>query len=275
MQLTKNIFVNSELSACNLSMIITREGIVMIDTPGNAHNSIKWRDEINGRGILRYVINTEEHGDHCTGSWFFPGVLITSEKTREKVAGMSSKEIRERAIKNDPSVSSLMQTFEMRLADITFEGRMGLHLGDQVFIMFALPGHTPGGIGVHVPEERVVFCCDCVFHKVKTWLQDANPEQWLESINKLGKLDVDTIVPGHGSICTRDYLHEQATVIKDWVLTVKEAIKKGWSQDEAVSRIVPPDPYPKQATVSTPEDEINRRSIIHLYQLYSGSNQAG
>jgi len=96
----------------------------------------------------------------------------------------------------DPKVRPLMQGYRLRLADITFDEGLNFYLGDHTFQLFPLRGHTTGGIGVYIPQERVVFTSDCVFHKVKSWLQEADPDAWLESLRKLGELDIEAVVPG-------------------------------------------------------------------------------
>lgn len=270
-QVSPNVYVESNNTFCNLGLITTKEGVVIVDTPMSPTDSVKWRDEVAKKGKLRYVITTEEHGDHCTNSWFFPGVLISSEETRKKLAKMSSKDIIDRVTKRDPSTTSVMQGFQLKLAEIAFSGDLELHLGEHTFKLMPLPGHSSGGIGVFIPEEKVIFTTDCVFHKAKTWLQESIPDAWFASLEKIRSLDVNVIVPGHGTPCDKSYLDEQAGIIRKWIDAVKAAIKQGLTEAEAVTKIVPPDPYPKTpAAIPIPEAEINRMSIARLYTLYSG-----
>ena len=269
-QVTTNVYVESGLRFCNLGFVTTKEGIVMVDTPWNPADAVKWREEVSKMGKPRYLINTEEHPDHCQNSWFFTGVLVTSQETREKLSKVSVAEVKERIKHTTPEGLPLMESFQVRLADITFTGSMDLYLGDHTFKLFQLPGHTTGGIGVYIPQERVVFATDCVFHQLKTWLQDADPDQWLESLRKIGDLDVDVIVPGHGATCKKNYLKEQADIIRQWVEVVKSAIKQGLSEDEAVAKVSSPDPYPLQPGISyLNTSELNKRIIARLYRLYS------
>lgn len=79
-QVSPNVYVESNNTFCNLGLIITKEGVVMVDTPMSPTDSVKWRDEITKKGKLRYVITTEEHGDHCTNSWFFPEFLSVPKR---------------------------------------------------------------------------------------------------------------------------------------------------------------------------------------------------
>lgn len=268
-QVTKNVYVETGLLACNLGCVTTKEGVVMIDTPMQPTDAVKWRDDARKKGEIRYLINTEEHGDHWLGSHFFPGIVITHQETRDKLAKVSAAEVIERVKRRDPAGVSLMKGFQVRLADITFAESMNLYLGEHTLKLFHLPGHSTGGIGVHIPEERVVFTTDIVFHKMKSWLTESEPSHWLASLKKLGELDVDVIVPGHGALCKKDYLEEQASIVQGWVGAVRSAIKQGLSLEEAQARISSPDPYPKQAGTPMTESELNKTIIARLYQLFS------
>ena len=108
-----NVYLDSIVGGCNVGFVTTKEGIVMIDTPIRPSEAMKWRQEIEKKGALRYIINTEEHADHCHNSCFFEGVLITSEETREK---LSKKDIEEAVSKSGNT--QLKEDFENYKQDL-------------------------------------------------------------------------------------------------------------------------------------------------------------
>lgn len=266
-KVTENVYVENGMVACNVGFLVTKQGVVVIDTPMRPTDIMKFRDEASKKGEIRYVINTEEHPDHWQGSYFFPGLLITHQETRNRLMPAKPEEVMERVKQMDPEGIPLMKGYKVSLADITFDENLTIHLGDHTIKLFHLPGHSPGGIGVYLPEERVVFTTDIVFHKWKSWLHESEPTKWLASLKKLESLNAAVIVPGHGDICPRNYLQEEATIVSRWVELVKSAIQKGQSEEEAAATIVCPDPHPKQpGTPMTPE-QLNRAIISRLYQL--------
>lgn len=266
-QVTANVYVEGRLP-CNVGIVTTKEGVVLIDTPMNPAVAVKMREDIQKRGDIRYVINTEEHGDHCHNSWFFPGILITSQATRDRLVDIPSTRVKEMVKNVYPDGLPFMESFQLRLADITFTENMNVYLGDHTFNLFPLPGHSPGGIGVYIPQEKVVFTTDCVFYHFKTYLQEANPDHWLESLRRLNELDIDAVVPGHGEICKKDYIEEQASIIRGWADAVKSCIEQGLTEDEAAAKISCPDPYSKQPEAPGTDAELNKRAITRLYQYY-------
>jgi len=269
-KVTDNVFVEDIYPICNVGLVKTDDGLVMIDTPVNPTDAVHWRNQISSLGKLKYVINSEEHFDHCTNSYFFDGILITSELTRSSMAKTPGEETMDWVKEHDPKGLPLMEDFKMRLADITFEDELTLRLGKHTFRLISMPGHTAGNIAVYIPEEGAVFTADNVIYHGKTWLQEALPYEWLESIKKLESLDADTIIPGHawGAVsCGKEYLKEQTAVVQGWIDAVKSAIKEGWSVEEAVLRIASPDLYNTMGDSKISEAELNKIIIEHLYDV--------
>ena len=238
-QVSKNVYVETGMTACNVGFVTTKAGVVMIDTPMRPTDAIKWRDEAAGKGKIEYIINTEEHADHWQTSYFFPGVLITSQETRDKLSKATRERVMDSVKRIDPDALPLMEKYQVRLADATFTEKMNLYVGE----------HT--------------------FHKKKSWLQEADPAAWLASLKKIGGLDVDVIVPGHGDLCKKEYLEEEAGIIRQWEELVRSAIKQGLSVEEAAAKIVSPDPHPKQQGTPMTEAELHKAMISRLYTLYS------
>lgn len=219
----------------------------MIDTPEMPSDAEKWHDEIAKKGEVVYLINTEPHVDHVSSNHLFSGIGVAHQGTREE-----------------------MRRYQKRLPNITFSHRLYLYLGDRTFELVHLPGHTASETAVCIPEERVVFTGDNVFHKVQSWLYESLPMEWLESLKKIERLDVDTIVPGHGEVCDKGYLKEQAAFIEEWIEAVKKAIEQGLSQKEAAERISFLDRYPMDVGLDRMGPMVQRMNVYRLYDVLKG-----
>jgi len=123
------------------------------------------------------------------------------------------------------------------MGKIVFTGDLTLRVGDHTFDCLHTPGHTPGQIAVHVPEERTVFTGDTVFSQCQTWLMTSNVDEWLTSLDRICGLDVDHVVPGHGPVATKKALEMQRAILLEWKFAVALAVAKGWSREETVSRV--------------------------------------
>ena len=84
-QLTTNVFVENEIRGCNHGFVTTSDGIVMIDSPHKPTDAMKLKAELAKRGPVRYIINTEPHGDHWTGNAFFDAPVIAHAGVRTRI----------------------------------------------------------------------------------------------------------------------------------------------------------------------------------------------
>jgi glyoxylase-like metal-dependent hydrolase (beta-lactamase superfamily II) len=266
-QITANVYIETKYRGANTGFVTTAEGLVMIDTPYRPSDALRWRDELARNGDVRYLINTEPHIDHFTGNYFFPGTVVSHEETREAIKRFPLEKVMERVRGIDPDAVPLMAEYQVRIPTITFSHGLSLYLGDQTFELFHLPGHTMGVIAVHIPQERVVFTGDNVFHRVQPFLHECDPFLWLQSLKTIEEIDVDIIVPGHGEICDKSYIPELSSFIQEWVDTVRRAIAQGLSKEEAMEKISFLDRYPMGIGQDAMGPDVQRWNVERLYNL--------
>ncbi len=237
MQLTENVLIETQWSGANVGCVTTSEGLVLIDTPHTPSNGLTWKAEVDRLGKVVYLINTEAHDDHCSCNFLFDATVVAHEKAREEMQGADIKQIAEVISHKDPGFAAMADTFRLKLPSITFSHNATLFCGEHRFHLLHLPGHSAGMIGVHIPEERVVFAGDNVTCKIQGFLHEADPFAWLESLKKLEDLDVDYIVPGHGEPCDRSYLKDEAAFVSECIASIEQALQKGWSKEETIARV--------------------------------------
>lgn len=176
-------------------------------------------------------------------------------------------QVKERLTQAFPELSSRLKEFSYRLPTITLSERMTLYVGDHTFRLINMPGHTPYQVAVCVPEERVVFTSDNIFCRVQAFLQQALPYEWLDSLKQLEELEVDVLIPGHGSLCDRSYIPEMRSVIQSWIGAVTQAIQQGLTVEEAQDRITDIDPYPVEGGIEAMSQQLPRINVARLYQV--------
>jgi glyoxylase-like metal-dependent hydrolase (beta-lactamase superfamily II) len=158
----------------------------------------------------------------------------------------------------------------------TFADALTLQMGSHRIEILHTPGHTPPQTAVLLADEGVVFTGDNVFHKCKTYVQECDPWELLATLERIGQLDVDTIVPGHGEPCTRAYLAEQARVVQEWVSAVERLVDRGLTEEEALAEPIDVwsfDPYPlgqrrwlPSYDVDAQVAHVNRQNVGNLYR---------
>ncbi len=267
-RLTDHVQVQTRGRGGNHGIVTTSDGLVMIDTPYKPSEALRLREELAGAPPLRYMINTEPHADHWTGNGFFDAPVAAHEGVRRRMLGIDPAEHRARLARLGPGEGDLLEGYRLRPPTLIFTDQMTIHLGAHSFRLIHMPGHTPFQAAVVVEEEGVVFTSDNVFGGVRTWLQEADPEAWLRSLDAIRALGIDTLVPGHGSICNRAYLDTQAEVIREWVGTVREAIDRGLSREEAIEQLSDrPDRFPMASGQEGKAVEVARLNVANLWDF--------
>jgi len=280
-RLSNSVYAEFYFWGCNPGFVVTRDGIVLIDTPQQPIDALRWREMINDRfGSIRYIINTEAHWDHIHGNAYFPGVEVIAHKD---IAERYESEILDRVPyldrlkQTDPDSYWLCQhpSFPLNPPKRIFTDRLEVALGEHMVVLENCPGHTIAQTHVSIPDERIVFVGDNIFHQCKTWLQECDPWQWLDNLDKLERDDM-LIVPGHGEPCTKAYVPEQRAVIQGWLEVVGDFIRSGFTEDEAVKQPFPKiDPYPLGQRLDQWESWVHEQSMRHLYRLVAAKEGVG
>jgi cyclase len=254
---TANVVTQTKLRGCNPSFVTTSDGVVVIDTPQLPTKAVEMRKLAESHGPIRYLINTEHHVDHIFGNYYFKGagIVVNHQGLYERFMvvypeldpfAYAYEALPTPAGKgtdlDDPEGVALWPDRDEYYRDpnkgtIVFTGDLTLRVGGHTFNLLHTPGHTPGQLAVHVPEERVVFTGDTIFSGCQTWLMTSNVDDWLTALERIRALDVDWIVPGHGPVVTKQYLDVQRSVLMEWKTAVAVAVAKGWTREETVAQV--------------------------------------
>lgn len=288
-RISKHTYAEIYTMGCNPGFVATSDGVVMIDAPQRALDAMRWKERMLEHGPIRYLINTEPHGDHTIGNAYFPGVTVVGQ-VRLKACfqayidrfGGGPSARHEKARTEDPDSAWLMEHPDYppyNPPSQTFNDQLQLHVGNHTIHCIHMPGHTTPQTSVFLPDEGVVFTGDNVFCKCQTWLQEANPWLWLDALKAIDQLDIETIVPGHGEPCSKAYLQQQADIIQQWLGVAQRCLDAGMTEDEAaayeldVKREI--DPYPMGQRLEEFEHRLKGMNLRNLYRQLRIRQQGG
>ncbi|OGP87842.1 MAG: MBL fold metallo-hydrolase [Deltaproteobacteria bacterium RBG_16_47_11] len=276
-RVTKNTFAETRIRGCNPGYVVTRDGVVVIDTPQLPTHAIRMRQESEKHGPIRYIINTEHHVDHIFGNFYFrsTGVVVSHEEVFRQFMVVTPvlnpyAYAKEAIPTDDPEGSPLFPDEETYFRNpnkptLTFTGDLTLRVGDHTFHLLSTPGHTRGQIAVYIPEERVVFVGDTIFNNCQTWIYEADPDAWLIALKRIESLDVDCIVPGHGPVCAKGYLSVQSAFLREWMAAVAVGISKGWTKEECIKNISFLDRFPVDIGQEYMGQRVQEMNVSSLY----------
>lgn len=99
-----------------------------------------------------------------------------------------------------PVVLDELRKIKFQSATLTFDHDFNVDLGNrEVQIKYLGRGNTTGDAVAYLPKEKIVAAGDLVASPIPNML-DGYPVEWIETLEHLAQLNVDTIVPGHGPI---------------------------------------------------------------------------
>lgn len=280
-KITANVYTETGKRGCNPGYLTTSDGVVVIDTPQLPTQAVEMHKEAMHHGAIRFIINTEHHVDHIFGNYFFTSAqhIISHQACFEEfmtaTPELNPYEYAKEAIPtDDPEGGDLFpdtETYQagMNKPDITINADTILKVGNHTIQILHVPGHTPGQLAVYLPEEKVLFASDSVFHGCQTWLYASDIEQWIASLERLMKFDTDIIVPGHGNPCTKQELYVQRAFLQEWVCVVSTALGRGWSKERCLEEISFLDRFPVDIGQEYMGEKVTQLNVAALYDKLS------
>jgi glyoxylase-like metal-dependent hydrolase (beta-lactamase superfamily II) len=230
----------AEPAWANAGFVIGDDGVVVIDTLGSAAHATRLLSEIRMRTKLpvRFVVNTHYHLDHVGGNGVFAdaGAMVVAQRhVRDWIHTENLRLL-------GPQVTSEQKALTEAFVAPTlgYEDSMNLYLGARRIQVRSLPGHTGGDSIVVVPDAKIVFAGDLLFHNMLPTLIDASTQAWIDTLDLLLARNADdTFVPGHGEVGhTQDVaaFREYLAMLRR---LVSEAVAQGQSGDAAAARVMP------------------------------------
>ncbi len=206
----------------NTGFIVGKDGVVAIDTCFTEKRSRWFYGAVRkaaGDKVIRTLVNTHHHGDHTHGNYVFlpAATIIGHEKCREEVIATQL---------GTKGMFPGVDWGEIVVAPpvVTFEERLNVYVDDlPVELIFVGPAHTTNDIVAWIPERKVLFSGDIVFNEGTPFAMMGSVAGWLEALERLKRLGIATIVPGHGPVCGPAVLDE----VGDYLRMVQDAAKKG------------------------------------------------
>ncbi len=218
----------------NSAIVVGDESVLVVDsgaTPSGARALVQAVRTVTDRPI-RYLVDTHFHFDHAFGNAAFgPDTVVVSHEATRALLGPEAlrgrtyrgfvdplpsrvEQLRAQAAA-EPSAekrrdlaaqAESLEAYARELATLTlvpprltFSERASVDLGHrEVQLLFLGRGHTAGDVVVFLPRERIL-CSGDFFNGYIGYMGDAYVDEWADSLDRLARLDFETVIPGHGA----------------------------------------------------------------------------
>ncbi|MFH8572122.1 MBL fold metallo-hydrolase [Streptomyces sp. NPDC017993] len=182
----------------NAGFVTDGDATLVVDTAATERRARLLRRRIaeSGAATPRTVVNTHHHGDHTYGNGVFApeATIIGHTACRRELlaAGHQLHAMWPQVAYGD---------IRLTAPTVTYTDALTLHVGG-IEVQLIHPGvaHTPGDTIVWLPDHRIVFTGDLVFHGGTPFVFMGSLTGSLHAIEVLRSLDAVTVVPGHGPV---------------------------------------------------------------------------
>jgi glyoxylase-like metal-dependent hydrolase (beta-lactamase superfamily II) len=198
----------------NAGIIATEKSIVFIDS-GMTIDSAEfiWRtaQEKMPKYDKLYLIITHHHSDHVFGMRVFKekgAQIIGHRGVEEELRGDNGKYgsfIAERMGWNSKRAYEILGKVVISVPDKAIERDETLDIDGEKIQLLVTPGHVPDEICVYHLKSQTLFAGDALYEGMDLTIHFGGPEQWRQwivQLERLKKLSLRAIVPGHGHLCT-------------------------------------------------------------------------
>ena len=247
-QLAPNVYVYQQQGGTgrlnagisNAGLFVGEDWSVALDALGfplQTEAFIAAAKRVTGGKPITQLVNTHHHGDHVAGNQFFlPAQILSHPYCRQEVLKAVPA-----TPKSWPKQEGLADGTEVRKLtppSVTFEDHLIYNLGGNVVeFRFAGPAHTWGDIMAYLPQHKILFAGDLAFFHLVPYAHNGYVSKWLEAVDKIMKMDVDTIVPGHGPVGGKKELAEMAEYFRILKTEAKKRYDAGMSAGRAAAAI--------------------------------------
>jgi len=225
----------------NLSFVIGRDAVAVIDTGGSAVVGRALRAAI--RSVtdkpICYVINTHMHPDHVFGNAAFADdrpEFISHHKLARALAMRAERFL---AINGQLLGPEAFAGTRLVAPTLAVQDRLVIDLGGRELVLEAQPtAHTDNDLTVYDAATGTLFLGDLLFVRHIPAL-DGSIRGWLALIDRLERIAAKQVVPGHGppSVAWPEAVQPQKQYLQRISADVRRMIKEGRSIAEAAASV--------------------------------------
>jgi cyclase len=251
---------------CNNTWVVFKDYVVVIDAnfPKEAAEVLEAVKKTTDKPV-KYVLDTHHHGDHAYGNavWAKAGAKVLSHKNCARLLKTNGPKQWEDAAKGRKDI----RESELKQVDEAFDETLVLEDDTQkVEFLYLGHAHTSGDAVAYLPKHKILCTGDACVNGAFNFMGHSNSASWVQCLEKMEKLDVKLVCPGHGPVATKELLGKQ----KRYFVDMREQVKKGIEAKKELDAIATGLDMPWYKEWTGKDASEIKDNVKHVYQELTG-----
>ncbi len=223
----------------NSGFVVFDDFVLVIDAsmPVAARRVIDEVKKVTDKPI-RFVFDTHHHGDHVFGNGVYAALgatLICNTRCQELQREKSANDFAEAARSNDAAERAIVEGAEWKDSVLTFDDKLVFDDGKQrVELLHLGAAHTEGDAVAWLPKSGVLYTGDACVNGAFNYMGDGDSASWIRVLERLERLPVKAIAPGHGAEADKALLATQ----RRWFTELRARVRGGLDAERPLDEIV-------------------------------------
>jgi cyclase len=183
----------------NAAIVDTGEETLVFDTTLSFRLAAQLREDarrLTGRDPST-LVNSHWHGDHTLGNQSFADLrIVSTTRTKDLIETVGAERLEQNKELYGAEFPELGEV-KLTLPTETFDDL--LELGRAEVVTYG-GGHTESDAVIWLADAAVLLAADLVVIDRHAWVGDGDAGSWREILARLGELDPEVVVPGHGPV---------------------------------------------------------------------------
>jgi glyoxylase-like metal-dependent hydrolase (beta-lactamase superfamily II) len=258
----------------NNVVIVNDADVMLVDTGTTPANTRRFLEDVKllTDKPVKYVVNTHFHYDHTDGnSVFGPDVQIIGQEYLKtainadivnkepfktsvtvnipaQIADLKKQIAAEKDAAKKTALNKQLADAERTLTEIkevkptppnrTYQDKLVINAGSrEIDLLFLGHGHTLGDTVVYLPKEKIVATGDLMESRL-AYMGDAVFDEWIDTLDRLKKLDFNLVLPGHGiPFSDKNLITAYQDYLQDLIVKGNELKRGGVTAEDAAKQI--------------------------------------
>jgi cyclase len=251
---------------CNNTWVVFKDFVAVIDAnfPKEAGDVLAAVKKTTDKPV-RYVLDTHHHGDHAYGNgvWSAAGAKIVGQTQCARLLRVNGPKQWEDAAKGRRDIADS----QLKQVDVPFDDEYALDDGTQrVEFKFLGHAHTAGDAVAYLPGHKILCTGDACVNGAFNFMGHSDSASWVRCLEKMERLDVDLVCPGHGPPAGKDVLGRQ----KRYFQELRAQVKKGIDAGQAVAEVTAAIDMPWYKEWTGKEAKANKDNVDHVFKELTG-----